>query len=179
MRVNMTDPGKQRTRRQVIRFAAALLFISCVAACATNALNVRISHDIQFKNLEGFSHVVKMGDMIALTDNGKKKLVITENFALDLSLNHQAQLDAAAFFDQVYNENFDLNDPASNKAQQFRNSLLFDGFISKERFSSGHYTVYCWNQLNNRFIAIISDKQSQYFLNVIGENVDTKILNNL
>lgn len=152
---------------------AAIIFI---ASCASNDLNLRVSSDINFHHLSGLTQIVKMGDMVALTDGKDKKLVVTENFKLDLGLDSNIKPDSVTFFEQVYTGVYSENEMVSEKEKQFSESLLLEGFESKEKLERGNYIIYIWHQANYHFVAIINDIRSEYFLNIIGVNVDPEAL---
>ncbi len=144
--------------------------------CMSRPIDLAISSKYAVNGLVGIEKVVKSGDFIAIVGENDSKLAITENFTFDI--NQGEKIDSNSFFDQLYQENEDSNTVLGKYTGEFRIGLQIDGYIKKRKFSKNGSTVYLWLKKNNQFVAIVNDDSSEYFLNIVGENINAeKVIN--
>jgi len=154
-----------------------LLVSALISGCASNSIDLTISDKFAVTNLSEITKIAKFGDFIAITGENHKKLAITENDFLDLSKD--IDLSSQEFFNHIFNEDEDTSIFSGKIVNEFRIGLLLDGYTSKELITSNGVTIYIWNQVDNKFVAIAADHESNFYLNIIGENVDPNKIRNI
>jgi len=154
-----------------------LLVSALISGCASNSIDLTISDKFSVTNLSEITKITKFGDFIAITGKNRKTLAITENDFLDLSKD--IDLSSQEFFNHIFNEDEDKSTSNGKIVNEFRIGLLLDGYTSKDSISSNGVTIYIWNQVHNKFVAIAADHESNFYLNIIGENVDPNKIRNI
>ena len=157
-----------------LKYLIIFVAIFLISGCASKGIDLQISNGYEISALTKVTKIIKSGDFIAVIGGNNKKLAITENFTLDFG---QEKINSKDVFYKIYNETEDRSTHLGKIINEFRIGLGIKGYISKKMHEKANSTVFVWTMADNKFIAIVNDNKSGYFLNIIGENVDqSKIL---
>jgi len=160
-----------------LKYFIIFTLFSFLVGCANSPIDLVISNKYAVSDLIGMNKVIKSGEFIAVIGKNDKKLAITENskFGFDNSI----LVDSKVFFDHLYNDSENIDTKLGKYVREFRSGFLLDGFQKKEILVKNDSTVYIWISDDNKFVAIVNDHSSEYFLNIVGENVSPKKILNI
>ncbi len=152
--------------RHILALTAFSLLTTCTSSTAIFELNIADAVSFTIPSKE--TTVKKQGDSLVISMINDQSLIITEAFS-DALPNTIADNSYSSFMDQVFADNTNQT-KYGTETLKFKTAIEIGGYHEKSKFSKNHFNYYIWNLDNNRFLAIISDNNSKYYIQILGIN---------
>lgn len=147
-----------------------------LVACMAPHIELRVSNNFVFKNLQGLDVVTKSGDFIAFSNKDGKRFVISENFGHASDFSSTCGVSPMIFFAAVFDENT-KNDVLRECLST--NIIIEENYINKKKLQNKDLTVYIWRTSKETFISKVLDNHSNDWIDILGKRVDPVVVESL